>query len=62
MDRNNDKKRIKMLAVEPVIEFDYLTVALRQMHDIFANEPVPDDFLDLLDRIDAKMSATKKFQ
>jgi hypothetical protein len=42
-------------------EFDPLTAALRQMHDNIANEPVPDDFLDLLDQIDAKMSANKKF-
>ena len=42
-------------------DFDALTAALRQMHDSIANEPVPDDFLDLLDQIDAKMSATKKF-
>ena len=41
-------------------DFDSLTAALRQMHDNIANEPVPDDFLDLLDQIDAKMSATKK--
>ncbi|WP_411291888.1 NepR family anti-sigma factor [Sphingorhabdus sp.] len=31
------------------------------MHDSIANEPVPDDFLDLLDQIDAKFSAHKKF-
>lgn len=42
-------------------EFDSLTAALRQMHDSIASEPVPDDFLDLLDQIDAKMSASKKF-
>ncbi|XVO20997.1 MAG: hypothetical protein HEQ18_10750 [Sphingorhabdus sp.] len=42
-------------------EFDSLTAALRQMHDSIANEPVPDDFLDLLDQIDAKISASKKF-
>ena len=41
--------------------FDSLTAALRQMHDSIANEPIPDDFLDLLDPIDAKMSASKKF-
>lgn len=45
-------------AMDP--EFDSLTAALRQMHDSIANEPVPDDFLDLLDQIDAKMSASKK--
>jgi hypothetical protein len=43
-------------------EFDPLTAALRQMHDSVANEPIPDDFLSLLDMIDAKMSASKKFQ
>ena len=42
-------------------EFDSLTAALRQMHDSIASEPVPDDFLDLLDKIDAKMLASKKF-
>lgn len=41
--------------------FDSLTAALRQMHDNIANEPIPEDFLDLLDQIDAKMSASKKF-
>ncbi len=46
-------------AMDP--EFDSLTAALRQMHDSIANEPVPDDFLDLLDQIDAKFSAHKKF-
>ena len=43
-------------------EFDPLTAALRQMHESVANEPIPDDFLNLLDMIDAKMSASKKFQ
>ncbi|MBJ7253284.1 MAG: hypothetical protein JHD25_00740 [Sphingomonadaceae bacterium] len=42
-------------------EFDSLTAALRQMHDSIANEPVPEDFLDLLDQIDAKISTSKKF-
>lgn len=46
-------------AMDP--EFDSLTAALRQMHDSIANEPVPDDFLDLLDQIDAKILASKKF-
>ncbi len=42
-------------------DFDSLTAALRQMHDSIASEPIPDDFLDLLDKIDAKMMASKKF-
>jgi hypothetical protein len=41
-------------------EFDALTNALRQMHDSVASEPIPDDFLDLLDKIEAKWSASKK--
>jgi hypothetical protein len=55
---NNKGKRHAGEAMDP--EFDSLTAALRQMHDSIANEPVPDDFLDLLDQIDAKISASKK--
>lgn len=40
---------------------DPVTAALRKMHDEIASEPIPEDFLALLDQIDAKMSATKKF-
>lgn len=43
-------------------EFDPLTAALRLMHDSVANETIPDDFLILLDKIDAKMSAQKKIR
>lgn len=55
---SNTGKRRAGEAMDP--EFDPLTAALRQMHDSIANEPVPDDFLDLLDQIDAKISASKK--
>jgi hypothetical protein len=55
----NKRKRKAGEEMDP--EFDSLTAALRQMHDSIANEPVPDDFLDLLDQIDAKISASKKF-
>ena len=57
--KNGRKAGKKGDAMDP--QFDSLTAALRQMHDSIANEPVPDDFLDLLDKIDAKMSASKKF-
>lgn len=40
--------------------FDPITAALRQMHDEFASEPIPDDFMDLLDRIDKRFAASKK--
>lgn len=55
---SNTGKRRGGEAMDP--EFDSLTAALRQMHDSIVNEPVPDDFLDLLDQIDAKISASKK--
>lgn len=55
---SNKGKQFAGEAIDP--EFDSLTAALRQMHDSIANEPVPDDFLDLLDQIDAKISASKK--
>jgi hypothetical protein len=29
------------------------------MHDNIANEPIPPDFMELLDKIDKKMSARK---
>jgi len=34
--------------------------ALRRLHDEVAAEPVPQEFLDLLDQIDAKLSASGK--
>ncbi len=55
------KRRPNSIAANMDPNFDSLTAALRQMHDSIASEPIPDDFLDLLDQIDAKMSASKKF-
>jgi hypothetical protein len=40
-------------AVDP--EFDHISAALRQMHDGVAGEPVPDEFLKLLDRLEERM-------
>jgi hypothetical protein len=40
-------------------QLDPITAALRQMHDDIAKEPIPADFMDLLDKIDKKMSARK---
>jgi Anti-sigma factor NepR len=45
-------------AVEP--EFDPISAALRQMHEGVAQEAVPDEFLKLLDQLDAKMSDKEK--
>ncbi len=42
--------------------FDPVATALRRMHEAVTAEPVPDDFLKLLDQIDAKITAAKKLQ
>lgn len=44
-------------AVDP--EFDPIAAALRQMHDGIAQEPVPDDFLRLLDQLDERLTEKK---
>lgn len=61
MGEAKGKRGLNSIAAHMDPNFDSLTAALRQMHDNIANEPIPDDFLDLLDQIDAKMSASKKF-
>ncbi len=45
-------------AVDP--DFDPISAALRQMHDGVASEPVPDEFLLLLDQLDARMAEKDK--
>ena len=62
MGSNKGKPRLDTIGEDMDSEFDHLTAALRQMHDSVTNEAIPDDFLDLLDRIDAKMSAWRKCQ
>lgn len=42
--------------------FDPVSAALRQMHEAVANEELPEDFLRLLDEIDAKIAASKTIQ
>ncbi|MEP6869920.1 MAG: NepR family anti-sigma factor [Novosphingobium sp.] len=42
--------------------FDSVSAALRSMHDSVTAEPVPDDFLSILDEIDAKIAAGKRIQ
>jgi hypothetical protein len=38
---------------------DPIGAALRKIHDAVLDEPLPDDFLDLLDQIDKKISASE---
>jgi Anti-sigma factor NepR len=45
-------------AVDP--DFDPISAALRQMHEGVANEPVPAEFLLLLDQLDAKIAEKDK--
>lgn len=50
---NDDSRKTRMRSkADPIGE------ALRRLHDEVAAEPVPQEFLDLLDQIDAKLSAT----
>ncbi len=39
--------------------FDPVEAALKQMHHAVATEPVPDDFMRILEDIDAKIAAAK---
>jgi hypothetical protein len=39
--------------------FDPVSAALQQLHQSVANEAVPDDFLRILEEIDAKIAAAK---
>lgn len=43
----------------PDMAFDPVAAALRQMHDKVANEAIPDDFNDLLDRLAARVEERK---
>jgi Anti-sigma factor NepR len=38
---------------------DPIGAALRKIHDAVLDEPLPDDFLDLLDQIDKKIAASE---
>jgi Anti-sigma factor NepR len=40
------------------LDGDPISAALKKIHDAVADEPLPDDFLDLLEQIDRKISAT----
>ncbi len=43
-------------------DYDPVSAALKQMHAAVASEPVPDDFMRILDEIDAKIAAAKSLQ
>ncbi len=60
MARTPRPKGNKMHAVEPA--FDPVAAALQQLHQAVTNEPIPEDFLRILDDIDAKIAAGKTMQ
>lgn len=39
------------------IAFDPVSAALQQLHQAVASEPLPDDFMKILDDIDARIAA-----
>lgn len=43
-------------------DYDPVSAALKQMHVAVTSEPVPDDFMRILDEIDAKIAAAKSLQ
>jgi predicted transcriptional regulator len=60
MDNKNKPKGRKMHEIDTA--FDPVAAALKQMHEAVANEAVPDDFLRILEEIDAKIAAGKTVQ
>ena len=57
MAKDRPLKGSRMIRVNTA--FDPVTAALQQLHQAVANEEVPDDFLRILDEIDAKIAAAK---
>ncbi|WP_221792770.1 hypothetical protein [Aquisediminimonas sediminicola] len=53
-----DKKKGKEMHYVDA-DFDPVSAALTQLHQAVVNEPVPEDFLRILDDIDAKIAAKK---
>lgn len=57
MATTNKNRGKKMNYVDA--DFDPVSAALTKLHQAVVNEPVPDDFLRILDDIDAKIAAKK---
>lgn len=60
MTKTGEPKGNKMADVNTA--FDPVEAALKQMHQAVATEQVPEDFLRILDDIDAKIAAAKTLQ
>lgn len=60
MPKPKRPKDPEMIALDT--RFDPVATALRQLHESVAAEPVPEDFLRILEQIDAKIAASKRTQ
>ena len=60
MAKTGDSKGNKMAVVNAA--FDPVEAALKQMHQAVSTEKVPEDFLRILEDIDAKIAAAKTIQ
>jgi hypothetical protein len=57
MAKSQTPKGTKMILVNTA--FDPVEAALKQMHEAVSTEALPEDFLRILDDIDAKIAASK---
>ena len=57
MAKDQTSKGRKMLGLDSA--FDPVSAALHQLHATVASEKLPDDFLRILEDIDAKIAAAK---
>lgn len=55
MADDHNKKGTRMR--QPDTAFDPVSAALQQLHQAVASEPLPDDFMKILDEIDARIAA-----
>lgn len=55
MAEHQPTKKVRARNVDTA--FDPVAAALQQLHQAVVSEPLPDDFLKLLDDIDAKIAA-----
>jgi hypothetical protein len=60
MAKTQTPKGSKM--TDPNTAFDPVEAALKQMHQAVSTEAVPDDFMRILEDIDAKIAAAKTVQ
>ena len=60
MAKSVPPKDVEMNQVDT--RFNPVSAALKQMHEAVAAEQVPEDFLRILDEIDAKIAARKQIQ